>query len=97
MLQVVMFSSVPVLGRLGLPSCLLSQGASFQESCPSFPGHQPGLSSASRFPGSLSGADECVCEPPVPTAGSASDSQVPFEGVSGKCPTAVSIPLAFAA
>lgn len=57
-----------------------SQGASFQESCPSFPGYQPGLSSASRFPGSLSEADECVCDSPVPRAGSASDSQVPCEG-----------------
>lgn len=47
-------------------------------------------------PGSqaLSGADECVCDSPVPRAGSASDSQVPGEGMSGKCPTAVSVPLA---
>lgn len=72
-------------------------GSSFQESCPSLPGYQAGLSSASRFPGSL-GADECMYDSPVPRAGSASDSQViPCEGVLGKCPTAASIPLTSAA
>lgn len=32
-----------------------SLGVSFQESCPSFPGYQPGLSGASRLPGSVGG------------------------------------------